>query len=69
MRITNRSQLTGKEHTMELDVTMAQIDELQSPGRRMIQDIFPNLNAGEREFLLTGVTPEEWAATFGSLDE
>lgn len=69
MRITNRSQLTGKEHTMELDVTMAQIDELQSPGRRMIQDIFPNLNAGEREFLLTGVTPEEWAATFGGLDE
>lgn len=69
MLITMRSQLSGKESTMDLDVTFGQIAELQSPGRRMIQDIFPNLSADEREFLLTGVTPEEWATAFGGLDE
>lgn len=31
----------------------------------LIQDAFPMLNADQREFLMTGVTPEEWAATFG----
>lgn len=29
-----------------------------------IQDAFFFLNADEREFLITGITPEEWAALF-----
>ena len=35
--------------------------ELQ-PGkeRRLIQDIFPNLNEDEREFIMTGYTPADW---------
>jgi len=28
---------------------------------QMVQDAFPNLNDGEREFLMTGITPKEWA--------
>lgn len=30
-----------------------------------IQNAMPELTADEREFLLTGMTPEEWDATFG----
>lgn len=30
-----------------------------------VQDAFPGLTAEEREFLMTGMTPEEWAEIFG----
>jgi hypothetical protein len=28
-----------------------------------IQNVFPQLNADQREFLMTGITPEEWDAS------
>ena len=31
----------------------------------LIQDAFPFLSPGEREFLMTGITPEEWDSIFG----
>jgi hypothetical protein len=31
----------------------------------MIQNAFADLNADQREFLMTGITPEEWASMFG----
>lgn len=68
MKITRTSPLSGP-HTLDLNVTQAQMDELQSPTRRMIQDIFPNLNDAEREFLLTGYTQEDWDAMFPKEDE
>ena len=34
-----------------------------------IQDAFPMLNADEREFLMTGITPEEWDDLFGEEEE
>lgn len=30
-----------------------------------IQNAMPYLTADEREFIMTGITPEEWAKTFG----
>jgi hypothetical protein len=30
----------------------------------MIQDAFPHLTPSQREFILTGISPEEWDATF-----
>lgn len=33
--------------------------------RVMIQDAFPDLNASEREFLISGVSPEDWNEMFG----
>ena len=30
----------------------------------LVQDAFPDLDADAREFLMTGITPEEWAETF-----
>jgi hypothetical protein len=35
----------------------------------LIQNAFPMLDAGEREFLLTGMTPYEWRSIFGSEEE
>ena len=61
--ITRKSQLSGNTSSMELDVTQAQLNRWQ--GGELIQDEFPHLNAEEREFIQTGITPQEWSDTFG----
>lgn len=30
----------------------------------LMQDAFPGLNSDEREFLISGISPEGWGATF-----
>lgn len=62
MKITKTSPLTGKINTMDLDVTQAQMDQFADGA--FVQVAFSNLNADEREFILTGITKEEWDATF-----
>lgn len=36
---------------------------------KMIQDAFPFLTAGEREFLMSGLYPEEFEKMFRGIDE
>src|SRR5215475_13475552 len=69
MKVTRKSQLSGIEHTLDLPtVTQERLDECWSQSStgegKHIQDVFPELTADEREFLMTGVTAEEWAAAF-----
>ena len=59
MKITKRSDLTGQEHTMEIDVTHEQLDRYETGGE-YIQVVFPDLTADEREFIMTGTAAEEW---------
>jgi hypothetical protein len=66
MQITKRSILTGQTNTLELDISAAQYARFNSPDRPLIQDMFPDLTVGEREFLMTGITPQEWDTVFGS---
>ena len=65
------SSLSGKTNTMELDVTYEQLYRIDN--RRytaeLIQNIVPNLTPAEREFLMTGITPEEWTAIYGELED
>lgn len=63
MRIERKSMISGKIHTMDLDITQEQIDAYNSG--TLLQDAFPHLSPGEREFWKTGITPKEWRATFG----
>lgn len=63
MQVTRRSMISGIEHTLDLDITEAQIAEYQS-GSGYIQDIFRNLTADEREFIKTGITAKEWNEVF-----
>ena len=69
MKIYMKSPRTGAINMMDLPVTREQIEELNSAGRRLIQDIFPNLTDEQREFLLTGYTPEDWEMMFGKPEE
>jgi hypothetical protein len=34
--------------------------------RLNIQDVFPELQASEREFFITGITRDEWTTIFGN---
>jgi hypothetical protein len=58
---------TGVIHTMDIPVTNEQIFNWENG--MLIQDAMPNLTADQREFIMTGVTSEEWSATFGEVEE
>ena len=64
MLLTKVSPLSGKENTIELDITEEQLADYQEGGE-CIQDAFPNLNLDEREFIMTGITAAEWESLFG----
>ena len=59
MLVKRKSILSGKLNEMELDITQDQLDRFME-GKELIQNIFPNLNGTEREFLISGMTGEEW---------
>lgn len=63
MRIKMNSMLTGKIHEREIPVTQKQLDAWH--GGMLIQDAMPNLSVDDREFLISGATPEEWERYFG----
>lgn len=61
MLITKQSMMSGKYNSMEIPITMTQFHLINQQGRRtLIQEIVPNLTSDQREFLMTGATPEEW---------
>ena len=66
MLVGKKSQLSGKSHEMEIDVSEKQIT-LWMEGA-LIQDVMPNLSPDEREFLMTGITPAEWNEAFAQSD-
>jgi hypothetical protein len=68
MLVTMKSQLTGEVHSMELDVTETQMSVYFSGGG-LLQNVFPKLTPPEREFIKTGITPQEWESYFGSGDD
>ncbi len=67
IEVTRISPLTGNVNKMYLDITQEQVAEWNAPAqeRRLIQDIFPNLNDDEREFIMTGYTPADWRQLHG----
>ncbi len=66
MQIT-RTSMFGKTHTKDLPVTQEQLDAYKAGA--LLQDAFPDLSADDREFIKTGITPEEWAAQFPEDDD
>lgn len=67
MKITRYSMLSGKLHSMEIDVTNEQIRNYLDG--MLIQRAMPNISNEEREFILSGITPEEWNRTFAEETE
>lgn len=51
--------LTGKIHELELPITESELHSYYASGV-CIQNYFPQLDANQREFIISGSTPEEW---------
>lgn len=73
MKISKVSQFSGNLNTREIDVDPGIYgiwnEHGSYLGQRFVQDIFPHLSADDREFLMTGVTPEEWDEAFPPEEE
>lgn len=69
MILTMTSMLSGKVNTMEIKSLSASDYKRWRTSGDLIQNALPHLTPDEREFLLSGSTPEEWDAVFGETDE
>lgn len=67
MEITRTSTVSGITRTLDLPVTQEQIDKWTEGA--LAQNVFPNLTPDQREFLMTGITAEEWRDLFGGGEE
>jgi hypothetical protein len=58
MQVTQTSLLTGKKRTREIPVSILQMQQWMNGA--LIQTVMPDLTPDQREFIKTGITPEEW---------
>jgi hypothetical protein len=63
MQVTKQSRISGKISSMDLNITSEQLDRVNL-GIELIQNIVPHLSSEQREFLITGITPDEWNELF-----
>ena len=63
MLVTRVSPFSRIKNTIDLDITPEQLARYEN-GEELIQNIFPNLSPEHREFIMTGITSDEWNATF-----
>ena len=62
MLITRKSVMSGITRTRDIDVTETQLANWEQG--MLIQNAMPNLSADDREFIMTGITAEEWDEAF-----
>ena len=58
MLITKKSMLTGDVHSKDINVTRDQLNRYE--GGELFKDVFNNLTPSERDFIIAGVTSDEW---------
>lgn len=69
MLIKKISPLSDREYEMEINVTQEKLDYYEhNKNYLLIKNVFPDLSADEREFIKTGIPPEEWDALFAEQD-
>jgi hypothetical protein len=67
MNVTRKSLISGKLHTLDLPVTEAELRAYEEGA--LLQDVFPHLPPPLREFIKSGITPEEWTAEVQGIAE
>lgn len=69
--ITRTSPISGIINEMALNISPEEFDHAYErwESGTYIQDAFHMLNASEREFIKTGITPVEWDTIFGTDSE
>ena len=67
MIVERKSPISGEINRLWLDITQEEYDRWQ--GGELVQNVWPYLSADEREFLMTGITPNEWQQLFGGPED
>ena len=69
--LCKKSGLTGKQNTVAIPMEQGALSEGLKTWRdgALIQDAFPTLSDEDREFIMTGITAEEWEESIGSEEE
>lgn len=62
MLIVRKSRHSDISHTREINVTQEQINKWMDG--TLIQEAMPDVSKEDREFILSGITPEEWLEVF-----
>jgi hypothetical protein len=63
MKVTKLSPVTWQLNTLDINCTE---DEYRAwRNGELIQNAMPNTPIDQREFLISGITPEEWEKVFG----
>jgi hypothetical protein len=67
MKITRESPVTKAINEREIDITPEQYARWESGV--FIQTVAPHLSADDREFIISGCTPEDWNTLFPPEEE
>lgn len=65
MIVSRKDPFGSTINVMDLPITEAQLLEWSNGG--LAQDVFPHLTASEREFIISGITPEIWKKMLGEV--
>ena len=68
MYIKRKSVISGIERTRSIPVNPDDYISWQA-GLGSVQDLMPYLSGNDREFILSGITPEEWDEAFAENEE
>lgn len=63
MLVTRVSTLTGENHQLDIAVTQSELDRFSLGDTA--QTVWPHLDRAVREYIVSGITPTEWATYFG----
>ena len=63
VRVHKQSCITGKHHSMVLPTRQGELEHWEE-NMTLVQDAFPHFDENQREFLISGATPDEWDDLF-----
>jgi len=68
MLITMTSIISKTASTRDVDITIEQLFRIKHE-KELIQNVVPHLSIEDREFLISGITPEEWKELFHTIED
>lgn len=63
MKVEMRSRMTNRLHVREIEITEEEWRRIQDG--ELVHLVVPHLSPGDREYLISGITNEEWESYFG----
>lgn len=68
MIVEKQSIVSGKVYQMDINITEEQLFNFINGRSGLAQEAFPDLSVDEREFIISGIHPDEWNELFVNED-